>query len=88
MSTQILVNTSKFTGQYWYLFIASPFVLGFIWRNWRKTEGGLFMTDRFVLHIPGVGLLMKKILLARFSRLIASLMGSGISIVESLRIIA
>jgi len=31
---------------------------------------------------------MKKMLLARFSRLIASLMGSGISIVESLRIIS
>ncbi len=88
LSTQILVNISTFTGNYWYLFIASPFVIGFIWRNWRKTEWGLFMTDRFVLHIPGVGNLIKKMLLARFSRLIASLMGSGISIVESLRIIA
>lgn len=46
------------------------------------------MTDRFILKIPGVGSLIKKMLLARFSRLIASLMGSGISIVESLRIIS
>jgi len=46
------------------------------------------MTDRFILRIPGIGNLIKKMLLARFSRLIASLMGSGISIVESLRIIA
>lgn len=87
-STQILVSVSNFTVNYWYIFILSPFLMGFIWRNWRKTEWGLFVTDRFILRIPGVGNLMKKMLLARFSRLIASLMGSGISIVESLRIIA
>jgi len=87
-STQILVNVSNFTGDYWHLFLLSPFLIGCIWRNSRKTEWGLFMTDRFILRIPGIGNLIKKMLLARFSRLIASLMGSGISIVESLRIIA
>jgi type IV pilus assembly protein PilC len=87
-STQMLVSISNFTVDYWYVLIGLPFVFGFIWRSWRKTEWGLFVTDRFILRIPGVGSLMKKMLLARFSRLIASLMGSGISIVESLRIIA
>jgi len=88
VSSQILVKISNFTGDYWYLFILSPFIFGFIWRNWRKTEWGLFLSDKLILRIPGVGNLMKKMLLARFSRLIASLMGSGISIVESLRIIS
>ena len=37
-STQILVSVSNFTGDYWYLFMGSPFLIGFIWRNWRKTE--------------------------------------------------
>lgn len=87
-STQILVNVSEFTGDYWYLFFVLPVIFSVIWKNWRKTEWGLFLTDRFILHIPGVGTLIQKMLLARFSRLIASLMGSGISIVESLRIIA
>lgn len=87
-STQILVNTSNFVISYWFLFIIIPFVVTIWWANWRKTESGLFLTDRFILHIPWIGKLVQKILLARFSRLISSLMGSGISIVESLRIIS
>lgn len=87
-STQMLVATSNFVIAYWYLFFIIPAVLSFTWTRWRKTESWLFLTDKFILHIPGVGPLMQKILLAKFSRLIASLMGSGISIVETLRIIS
>ncbi len=87
-STQMLVETSNFVIAYWYLFFIIPIVISFIWARWRKTELWLFLTDRFILHIPGIGSLIQKILLAKFARLIASLMGSGISIVETLRIVA
>jgi len=87
-STKMLVATSNFVIAYWYLFFIIPVVLSFIWTRWRKTESWLFLTDKFILRIPGIGSLMEKILLAKFSRLIASLMGSGISIVEALRIIS
>ena len=87
-STQMLVSSSNFVISYWYLFFIVPVLLTMIWTRWRKVESWLFITDRFILQIPGVGVLMQKFILARFSRLLASLMGSGISIVESLRIIA
>ena len=55
---------------------------------WRKTEHGRYVSDMILLKIPGVGTLLQKIIISRFSRLLASLMGSGVSIVEALRIIS
>lgn len=55
---------------------------------WRRTEQGLYASDKFLLKIPGVGILLQKIIISRFARLLASLMSSGVAIVESLRIIS
>lgn len=88
VSTQMLIGTSNFVVGYWYLFFVIPIVASLLWKNWRKTEWWLYITDKFLLNIPGVGGLLHKIVLARFARLISSLMWSGISIVESLRIIS
>lgn len=87
-ATQALVNVSDFIQNYWYLFIAAPFVVLTLWTSWRKTEQGLYLTDKLLIHIPGVGGLLRKIIISRFARLLASLMGSGVSIVEALRIIS
>lgn len=87
-ATQTLVNASGFVQSYWYLFIVSPFVAFSALGAWRRTEHGLYITDRILLKIPGVGQLLQKIIVSRFSRLLASLMSSGVSIVEALRIIS
>lgn len=86
--TQILVNTSNFAGRFWYLFIFIPIIISVAWVLWRRTERGRYITDGLILKLPGIGLLVRKIVLSKFSRLLASLMGSGVSIVESLRIIS
>lgn len=87
-ATQMLVNTSGFVQSYWYLFFIVPFVIGSAWTGWRRTEHGLYITDSMLLKLPGVGNLLRKIIISRFSRLLASLMSSGVSIVEALRIIS
>jgi type IV pilus assembly protein PilC len=87
-ATQVLVNISNFVQHFWFLFPLVPFAVITLWSSWRKTEHGLYLTDQFMLKIPGIGTLLRKIIISRFSRLLASLMGSGVSIVESLRIIA
>ena len=87
-ATQMLVNTSAFIQNYWYLFFIIPVLLMSSLTAWRKTERGLYITDKILLKIPGVGTLLQKIIISRFARLLASLMGSGVSIVEALRIIS
>lgn len=87
-ATQALVTASDFVQNFWYLFIALPFVVISAWGTWRKTEHGRYITDKMLLGIPGVGTLLEKIVVSRFARLLSSLMGSGVSIVEALRIIS
>lgn len=87
-ATQMLVNMSNIVQNFWYLFLMIPFIIGSSWTAWRKTEHGRYTTDKILLHIPGVGVLLQKIVISRFARLLASLMSSGVSIVEAIRIIA
>jgi type IV pilus assembly protein PilC len=87
-ATQMLVSVSDFIQNYWYLFFIIPFLLMSSLTAWRKTEHGLYITDKILLKIPGVGSLLQKIIISRFARLLSSLMGSGVSIVEALRIIS
>ena len=87
-ATQMLVNVSAFIQNYWYLFFILPIILMSSLTAWRKTERGLYITDKILLKIPGIGTLLQKIIISRFARLLASLMGSGVSIVEALRIIS
>jgi len=84
----MLVNMSEFVQNFWYLFFIVPFMMMSAITAWRKTEHGLYITDSILLKIPGVGRLLEKIIISRFSRLLASLMSSGVSIVEALRIIS
>lgn len=84
----MLVNISSFIQNYWYVFFIVPFLFMSSLTAWRKTEHGLYITDKILLNIPGVGSLLQKIIISRFARLLSSLMGSGVSIVEALRIIS
>lgn len=87
-ATQMLINVSDFIQSYWYLFFILPVVFTSGLTAWRKTERGLYITDKILLKIPGIGTLLQKIIISRFARLLASLMWSGVSIVEALRIIS
>jgi type IV pilus assembly protein PilC len=53
-----------------------------------KTEKGSLAFDETVLYIPGVGTLIKKILVARFTRTMATMMSSGVGILDALSIVA
>lgn len=86
--TQFLIATSDFFVNYWWAIIIAFFgaiiAVGF----WRKTESGHYKFDKIMLSLPIVGQVMQKVILSTFSRVLANLLSSGISIVESLRIVS
>ena len=59
-----------------------------IWsfRHYIHTEKGKYRWHAFLLRAPIVGKVVTKIAVARFSRTFASLMGSGVSVLDSLEI--
>ena len=86
--TQVLMATSDFFVNYWWLVIilivGSVIAISF----WKNTESGHYRFDRIMLHLPIMGKVMQKVILSKFSRVLSNLLSSGISIVESLRIVS
>ena len=55
---------------------------------WRKTPDGHYRFDAIMLHLPVLGPIVRKVILSKFARVLSNLLSSGISIVESLRIVS
>jgi type IV pilus assembly protein PilC len=58
----------------------------FLFKRWIETEKGRAVFDAFKLKVPVFGKLVHKTALTRFSRTLASLLRSGVPILESLEI--
>lgn len=87
-ATQLLIAMSDFTVNYWFLLIpiifASVVGIGY----WKKTPSGKYNYDKLLLKVPVFGQIIQKVTLSKFSRVFAGLLSSGVSIVESLRIVS
>jgi type IV pilus assembly protein PilC len=59
-----------------------------LFRVYRRTESGRRMVDRLVLALPILGMLRRKLAVARFCRTLATLISSGVPILEGLDITA
>src|SRR3989338_180278 len=64
------------------LFVLVFLVFGFLY--WRKTESGRKVVHKVILHVPLFSGIVKKINLARFVRVLSSLIKSGMPIVQAL----
>jgi type IV pilus assembly protein PilC len=68
--------------------VVGLFVAAFLFRQYYATQGGRKVVDSSVLKAPILGSLMRKIAVARFCRTLATLLSSGVSILEALDITA
>jgi type IV pilus assembly protein PilC len=85
--TQYMISISDAMRGYWYLFIlgAIAIVVGF--RRWKRSERGGYQWDALKLRIPmGIGAIVRKIAVARFSRTLSTLTTSGVPILQAIDI--
>ncbi len=57
-------------------------------RRFFKTKRGAYLRDKFILSIPLFGPLIKQRVVARFASTLSTLLGSGLSMAESLRVVS
>ncbi|OGG01849.1 hypothetical protein A2Z33_01190 [Candidatus Gottesmanbacteria bacterium RBG_16_52_11] len=86
-STQLLMAISDFFVKAWWLVIIGLVGGAALFGRWRKTLIGEFMLDTFLLKLPVLGELQKKIILVEFTRTLGMLIGSGIHILDGLKIL-
>ena len=68
--------------------IAALLLIGEIVRRFLKTVRGAYMRDKFILSLPLLGTLIKQRVVARFASTLSTLIGSGLAMAESLRVVA
>jgi type IV pilus assembly protein PilC len=86
--TRIVVNASNFVGRFWWVVLGGIALIYVALKRYHKTEGGRRVIDGLLLKIPAIGMLLRKIAVARFCRTLATLTSSGVPILDGLEITA
>lgn len=87
LPTLILISISNFMVGFWWLILLLGAGGYFAFVQWKKTHAGHVAFDRFLLNLPILGELNKKITLTEFSRTLSLLLGAGISLLQALDIV-
>jgi type IV pilus assembly protein PilC len=90
MMTQILISTSKFMTSkegILMLCVGIPMTL-FAFRKFIKTKFGKRLFDKYKMKVPVFGKLSHNIAVARFSRTLATLLTSGVPILQAMETVA
>ncbi len=83
--TQLLITFTSLIRRYFMFGIIIGIALFAVFRSWKNSEAGRYAFDRFKLTIPLAGDVFSKYSVAGFTRTLATVLGSGIPIIESLR---
>jgi len=84
----MLLGLSAFMNQYLIL-IAIGAVAGFIGvKKFFESERGIRLFDTNILRVPVIGLLQKKVAVAKFTRTLGTLIASGVPILQALEVTA
>jgi type IV pilus assembly protein PilC len=88
LPTKIVVGLSNFVGRFWWLAFALMIFGFFGVKYMRKDPRGRYLFDKFLLNLPVLGNVLRKIAVARFTRTLGTLITSGVPILEGLSITA
>lgn len=85
--TSLLIGTSEFLSNYWWILLPS-FIIGFyFFRRWTKTPTGKLSWHGFLLKMPIFGKLVQMLAVARFSRTLATLLSAGVALLPAMDIV-
>jgi type II secretory pathway component PulF len=84
--TQLIIGTSHAVRSYGLLILVGGAVFGYAGWNWLKSEKGRRIWEGFILRAPVVGPLVGKFAMARFCRMLGTLIGAGVPLVQALNV--
>lgn len=87
LPTEILLAASNFMGKYWWLLLAIAIGTGVAYAQARATKAGRLWIDTAKLKIPIMGNLIKKAAISRFAMTFATLLESGLPVLEAMGVV-
>jgi len=88
LPTRVVIGLSGFVGQFWWFFVFGAGGLFYGLKQMRKNPQIAYYMDWTLLKMPVIGILLRKIAVARFTRTLGTLITSGVPILEGLSITA
>ncbi|HKW76589.1 MAG TPA: type II secretion system F family protein [Terriglobales bacterium] len=88
LPTKIVIGLSNFVGRFWWVVFLALIAAFFAIKTIRKDPKGRYVLDKFMLNLPVIGAVLRKIAVARFTRTLGTLITSGVPILEGLSITA
>jgi type IV pilus assembly protein PilC len=88
LATRVVIGLSNFVSGYGIFLIIVFGIIGFGVRSYYRTDKGRHTIDRLLLKLPILGDILRKVGVARFTRTLATLLTSGVPILEALVITA
>jgi type II secretory pathway component PulF len=86
LPTQIVLAVSHGMRSYGFFILAGLVVVGLLVRNWFTSEQGRRIWEGFMLRAPLVGPLVAQFAMARFCRMLGTLLGAGVPLVQGLNV--
>jgi type IV pilus assembly protein PilC len=86
MITRIIIGTSHAVRSYGLFILVGAGVLGYAAWSWLKSDNGRRVWEGIVLRSPIVGPLVGKFAMARFCRMLGTLIGAGVPLVQGLNV--
>jgi type II secretory pathway component PulF len=84
--TQVIIGASHIVRSYGLLVALGLAGLGFVLRTWFVSEKGRRTWEGFILKVPLIGPLIAQFAMARFCRMLGTLIGAGVQLVQSLNV--
>jgi type IV pilus assembly protein PilC len=88
LPTRVVIALSNFIAGYWWLIALVIGATIYSIRRYHETYKGKRVLDGFLLRMPIIGILLRKIATARFCRTLSTLTSSGVPILDGLTITA
>jgi type IV pilus assembly protein PilC len=86
--TKALLGTSDFMVAWWFIIVPSLVAVPVLIWNFFQTKTGSRIFDTNILRMPAIGMMMRKVAVAKFTRTLGTLIASGVPILQALEVTA
>lgn len=85
--TRVLLAIAGFVVGWWWAILLAIAGGMFAWRRWIMMPGNRMLVDLTLLRLPLIGMLLRDVAVARFTRTLGTLVSAGIPILQALRVV-
>lgn len=83
--TQFVIGISEFMQEYWWMILIGLFAAGYLFKEAHfRNEKVRDNTDKFILKIPVIGMILNKAAVARYARTLSTTFAAGVPLVDAL----